>query len=87
MDRRRAVRLTELAQHLAALVEVLVVDRVHRDEDVRLAGTQAGLPILGRARAAVAEALGAGSHALAELRREGGEDLVGHPEGLGGPST
>ena len=58
----------------AALVEVLVVDRVDRDEHVRLAGAQAGLPVLGRARAAVAEALGARRHALAELVREGGED-------------
>ena len=80
--RRRAVRLAELAQHLAALVEVLVVDRVDRDEHVRLAGAQAGLPVLGRARAAVAEALGARGHALAELGRERGEDLVGHAERL-----
>ena len=51
-------------------VEVLVVDRVDRDEHVRLAGAQAGLPVLGRARPAVAEALGARRHALAELVRE-----------------
>ena len=83
IDRRRAVRLAELAQHLAALVERARCRlRVDRDEDVRLAGAQAGLPVLGRARAAVAEALGARGHALAELVREGGEDLVGHAERL-----
>ena len=66
----------------AALVEVLVVDRVDRDEHVGVAGAEAGLPVLGRARAAVAEALGASGHALAELGREGGEDLVGDAERL-----
>ena len=86
--RRRAVRLAELAQHLPALVEVLVVDRVDRDEHVGVAGAQAACaqrphePVLGGALAAVAEALGARGHALAELGGEGGEDVVGDAERL-----
>jgi hypothetical protein len=84
-DRRRAVGLAELAQDLAALVEVLVVDRVDRDEHVRLAGAQAGLPVLGGAGAAVAEALGAGAmpsrnSAGKEARMSCGTPSVSRPE-------
>ena len=67
LDRARGA---DPAQRLARLLEPLLVDAVERHQHVRLAGAEAGLPVRGCARAAVAESLGARRHALAELVRE-----------------